>query len=144
MHPPGDLPNPVIKPSSLAPWADSLPAEPRGKPKNTGVGSLSLLQWIFPTQESNPGLLHCRRILYQLSYQGNRSDKLLFDQDHITSKLASRRAILLIQICLYYAPLHSLPYLGGFTIINNTSTSIFHLKSLFACAILRMDSYSRI
>ena len=51
--------------------ADSLPAEPQEKPKNTGVGSLSLLQWIFPTQESNQGLLHCRRILYQLSYQGS-------------------------------------------------------------------------
>ena len=47
--------------------ADSLPAEPQGKPKNTGVGSQSLLQGIFPTQESNQGLLHCRRILYQLS-----------------------------------------------------------------------------
>ena len=31
--------------------------------QNTGVGSLSLLQGIFPTQGSNPGLLHCRRIL---------------------------------------------------------------------------------
>ena len=40
--------------------ADSLPAEPQGKPKNTGVGSLSLLQRIFPTQELNQGLLHCR------------------------------------------------------------------------------------
>ena len=50
---------------------DSLPAEPPGKPKNTGVGSLSLLQRIFPTQESNWGLLHCRQILYQLSYQGS-------------------------------------------------------------------------
>ena len=46
----------------------SLPAKPPGKLKNTGVGSLSLLQGIFPTQESNWGLLHCRRILYQLSY----------------------------------------------------------------------------
>ena len=36
---------------------------------NTGVGSLSLLQGIFPTQELNQGLLHCRWILYQLSYQ---------------------------------------------------------------------------
>ena len=35
------------------------------KPKNTRVGSLSLLQWIFPTQELNWGLLHCRQILYQ-------------------------------------------------------------------------------
>ena len=38
--------------------------------QNTGVGSLSLLQGIFPTQESNWGILHCRRILYQLSYEG--------------------------------------------------------------------------
>ena len=37
--------------------------------KNTGVGSLSLLQGIFLTQESNPGLVHCRQILYHLSYQ---------------------------------------------------------------------------
>ena len=47
------------------------PAEPPGKPKNTRVGGLSLLQGIFPTQELNQGLLHCRRILYQLSYQGS-------------------------------------------------------------------------
>ena len=51
--------------------ADSLPTEPQGKPKNTGVGSLSLLQQIFPTQKSTRGLLHCRRILYQMSYQGS-------------------------------------------------------------------------
>ena len=58
---------------SLALLADSLPAEPQGKPKNTGVGSISLLQGIFPTQESNQGLLHCRQILYQLSYLGSPS-----------------------------------------------------------------------
>ena len=68
---PGDLPNPGIKPRSPTLRADSLPAEPQGKPKNTGVGSLFLLQRIFLTQESNWGLLHCRRILYQLSYQGS-------------------------------------------------------------------------
>ena len=39
--------------------------------QNTGVGSLSLLQGIFPTQGSNPGLPYCRRILYQLSHQGS-------------------------------------------------------------------------
>ena len=74
---PGDLPNPRIEPRSPALQADSLPAEPQGKPKNTGVGSLSLLQGIFPTQESNPGLLHCRRILYQLSCEGRLSYKSL-------------------------------------------------------------------
>ena len=68
---PGNLPNPGIKPRTLTLQADSLPAEPQGKPKNTGVGSVSLLQGIFPTQGSNPGLSHCRRILYQLSRKGN-------------------------------------------------------------------------
>ena len=39
--------------------------------QNTGVGSLSLLQRIFPTQGSNPGLPHCRQILYQLGHKGS-------------------------------------------------------------------------
>ena len=39
--------------------------------QNTGVGSLCLLQGIFPTQGSNPDLPHCRRILYQLSHKGS-------------------------------------------------------------------------
>ena len=56
--------NPGIEPKSPALQVDSLPAEPQGKPKNTGVGSLSLLQGIFLTRESNRGLLHCRQILY--------------------------------------------------------------------------------
>ena len=41
--------------------------------KNTGVGSCSLLQGIFPTQGSNPGLPHCRQTLYHLSHQGDSS-----------------------------------------------------------------------
>ena len=44
---------------------------PLPSPKNTGVGSHSLLQEIFPTQGSNPGFLHCRKILYHLSHQGS-------------------------------------------------------------------------
>ena len=60
-----------MEPSSPTLQADSLPAEPQAKPKNTGVGSLPLLPKIFPTQELDQGvLLHCRQILYQLSYQG--------------------------------------------------------------------------
>ena len=62
---------PGIKPRSPTLEVDFLLSEPLGKPKNTGVGSLSLLQRIFPTQESNQGLLHCRQILYQLSHQGS-------------------------------------------------------------------------
>ena len=45
--------HPGIEPRSPILQADSLPAEPSGKPKNTGVHSLSLLQWIFPAQELN-------------------------------------------------------------------------------------------
>ena len=48
---PGDLPNPGINPRSPVLQVDSLPAEPQGKPKNTGVGSLSLLQGIFLTRD---------------------------------------------------------------------------------------------
>ena len=83
---------------NLLHWqADSLPLAPPGMPQNesesrsvvsdslrphrlyspwnspghnTGVGSLALLQGIFPTQGSNPGLPHCKHIFYQLSHQG--------------------------------------------------------------------------
>ena len=51
---------------------------PQNSPgKNTGVGSHSLFQGIFLTQGSNPGLLHCRQILYHLSYQGRPSNAIL-------------------------------------------------------------------
>ena len=52
-------------------WACNLSWS--AKTKNTGVNILSLLEGIFPTQELNWGLLHCRWILYQLSYQGSPS-----------------------------------------------------------------------
>ena len=47
------------------------PAAPQGKLKNTGVGSLSLLQQIVPKHELNNGVLHCRQILYKLSYKAS-------------------------------------------------------------------------
>ena len=90
----GNLPNPGIKPQSPTLQVDSLPVEPPEKLKsrsvisdslqpqglyspknspgqNTGVDNLSLLQGIFPTQGLNPGLPHCRQILYQLSHKGS-------------------------------------------------------------------------
>jgi len=52
-------------------WPQGL-YSPRNSPgQNTGVGSLSLLQGIFPTQGSNPGFPHCKQIFYQLSHQGS-------------------------------------------------------------------------
>ena len=67
----GDLPNLGMDPRSPSLHTDCLLAKPPGKPKNTRVGSLSLLQGIFPTQEWNQGLLYYRWILYQLSHQGS-------------------------------------------------------------------------
>ena len=55
-------------------WPHGLYSPWNSPGHNTGVGSRFLLQGIFPAQGSNPGLLHCRRILYQLSHQGNRID----------------------------------------------------------------------
>ena len=53
---------------------------PRDSPgQTTGVGSRSLLQGVFPTQGSNPGLLHCGRTLYQLSRTGSRAAKVTSD-----------------------------------------------------------------
>ena len=60
---PEDIPDQGTEPTSFALQVDSLPSEPLGKPKNTAVGSLSLCQGIFPSQESNQGLWHCRWIL---------------------------------------------------------------------------------
>ena len=62
---------------------DSVLSEPLGKPKNTGVGSLSLLQGNFLTQELNQGLLHCRWILYQLSYPRSPTVSLLDTKNSI-------------------------------------------------------------
>ena len=73
---PGDLPNPGIKPRSPTLQVDSLLSEQPGKPRSTGRGSLSLLQRIFPIQESNWGLLLYRQILYQLRYQGSPIEHL--------------------------------------------------------------------
>ena len=56
----------TLRPHGLySPW--SSPGQ------NTGVGSLSLLRGIFSSQGSNPGLPHCRQILYQLSHKGSPS-----------------------------------------------------------------------
>ena len=77
--------------------SDSLrphgPYSPRNSPgQNTGVGSLSLLQQIFLTQESNQGLLHCRQTLYQLSYQRSprkiSNNLILYLKNHKMNQLS--------------------------------------------------------
>ena len=90
---PGELPDPGTELKSPALPADALLTKLQGKLQSksclvvsnslwphglwnipgqkTGVGSLSLLQGIFPTQELNPGIPHCRQILYQPSHEGS-------------------------------------------------------------------------
>ena len=52
-------------------WPHGLYSPWNSPGQNTGVGSLSPLQGIFPSQGSNPGLPHCRKILYLLSHKGS-------------------------------------------------------------------------
>ena len=58
----------LCDPMDCSPPGSSVHGDSLGK--NTGVGCHAVLQGIFPIQGSNPGLPHCRRILYHLSYEG--------------------------------------------------------------------------
>ena len=86
--PPRDLLNPVIEPRSPAFQVDALSSEPPGESMNIGVDSLSLLQGIFPTEESNWGLLRCRWILYQLSRNSSSSHRVSVGKHCQTVSLA--------------------------------------------------------
>ena len=75
--------------------------------KNTGVGSHSLLQGIFPTQGLNPGLLPCRQILYHLSHQGSpcytsvhKKHALKTDKEKVT--MVSKQQTRLEASCFLY------------------------------------------
>ena len=86
---PGDLSNPRIEPGSPALQADTLCSEPPGNK----VGCYFLLQGIFLTQQSNPGLLHYRQFLYSLSHQAGTltqkgsTNQLDQDKSHCSWKL---------------------------------------------------------
>ena len=73
----------------VAPWTVARPVPPSMdfSAKNTGAGIHFLLQEIFPTQGSNPGILHYRLIVYQLSYQG--SPRILERVDSLFSRGSS-------------------------------------------------------
>ena len=102
--------------------------------QNTEVGSLSLLQGIFQTQGWNPGLLHCRQILYQLSHKGspwafrlNQSTfSILFS--FITSQIPSVNFSYFGLV--YYANVHSLLlYLKRVRIVSNIPPDIGDRKN---------------
>ena len=100
--------------------AVSLSSEPPGKPKNTGEGSLSLLHGIFPTQESNWGILQYRQILYQLSYHSGmtsfRTDwlDLLEVQGTLESILQPHSLIAsILQLSAFFIVQVSHPYMNN-------------------------------
>ena len=108
----------LCNPMDYSPW--NSPGQ------NLGVGSCSLLQGIFLIQGLNPGLLHyCRRILYQLSYQGrcmyvNTSIKSLLNPSKITFHIVSMRISILMFLKVIYV----------FSAKKNSSNEVYTVKSL--------------
>ena len=88
----------VCNPMDCSPPGSCVHGDSLGK--NTGVGSLSLLQGIFPTQGWNPGLPHCRQILYRLSHQGNclKGLPLVKSRTILTTRIMGLHEYILIQI----------------------------------------------
>ena len=84
----------------------------------TAVGSISLLQGVFPTQGSNPGLPHCRRIPYQLSHKGN--PRLL---DWVAYPFSSRPSQLGIKLGSPALQADSLPMSMSFSSVQFSSSS---------------------
>ena len=74
----------LCDPMDYSPQSSSVPGDSPGK--NTRVGC----QGIFPTQELNPGLLHCRWILYYLSHRGRASCKIFPDSSGVKNPLATQ------------------------------------------------------
>ena len=112
-----------IEPRSPALQVNSLPAELHGKPKSTGVGILSLLQQIFPTQESNQGLLHCRRIICQLSYQGRLS---LWTSHPIQTHPLNVDPMFVSNVCMLMTPKYILPVKSADYLLGIRSQHIPH------------------
>ena len=103
--------NPMdCSPSGSCPW--NCPG------KNTGVGCRFLLQQIFLTQGSNPGLLHCRQILYHLSHQGTLANNVLANPT----------------FTLYYSPWESCPFVHNhFYSYSNHDSGILEEIIMLSC-----------
>ena len=93
-------------------WPHGLYSPWNSPSQNTGVGSLYLLQGIFPTQGSNTGLPHCRRILYQLSHKG--SPRIL---EWIVPSQESNQNLLHCRWILYQLNYQRSPYVNYITYV---------------------------
>ena len=137
-------------PTPCDPMDCNLPGSPvhgDSPDKNTGVGCHAVLQGIFPTQGSNPGLLHCRQILYHLSHQG--SPRILewvtypFSRDlaSITSHIHNRVLFLLwfhpFLLSAVISPLMSSSILAP----TNLGSSSFSILSLCLFILFSRQEY---
>ena len=115
-----------LRPHRLQPTRLLCPWDSPGK--NTGQGCHALPQEIFPTQGSNSGLLHCRRILYQLSYAGSPNYWLLYWKWK-TELLPEYKRMFK---CIGCSPSWSHGWLGAATPCHCLETweSIIHIASL--------------
>ena len=126
--------------NSLWPRGQSnLAALPNSPGKNTGVGSCSLLQGIFPTWGLNPGLQYCRQILYQLSHQGSPllTHHLIKETLTSLSKVASPTLWMLCPLTPWLNLHVTYDVLQGFFSFN--SLLIYHLLSLPESSFMKVE-----
>ena len=113
--------------------------------QNTGVSSLSLLQGIFPNQRSNPDLLHCRRILYQLSYQFSSVQSLSRVRFLATPGTAARQASLSITISWSLPKLMSIELvMPSIHLILLLLTSIFPSIRIFSNEVSSLHQVAKV
>ena len=111
--------------------------------KNTGVGCHALLQGIFPTQGSNPGLPNCRRILYRLSHQGSapRPPRPTTTHTHFYTFFFFPVLFFFLAIPCGIGDLSSLtesPALEVGSLKHWTSREFIYIHSFWKCSFLRI------
>ena len=110
-------------------WPHGLYSPWNSPGQNTGVGSHSLLQGFFPSQGSNPGLLHCREILYHLSHQGHCPWDFLGENTGVGCHFLLQGISLTqgLNLCPLYQQADSLPLsnLGSLDYLNRCRKSIW-------------------
>ena len=130
-----------VKVTQLCPtlWPHELYSPWNSPGQNTRVGSLSLLQRIFPTQGSNGCLLHCRQILYQLNYQESLNSEWSVAFSETFSELGNILVSLQFSESCYLAV-----YINHVLYIYTYGFSKIWLEIQFSCALSAKRLYEMI
>ena len=118
----------LCDPVNCSPPVSSLHGNSPGK--NTGVGCHALLEEIFPTQGSNPGLLHCSWILYHLSHQGSPMVFIELHKGH-------QRLVLNYRYCSNQTVAHKQKIIDFLPVININLTPLTNMHVIFPCSFAR-------